>query len=216
MVSKIYAVKKGRVPGIYFTWDNCKAQTNGYPEAVFKSFRLSEAQAAVDFVCGILSDSTQTNKPNSLGTSKSAGTKPINVCDSDFLHIYTDGSYNKDTKLAGYGAVILANEIVHLSGQVESYGGAQVNGELEAVRKSVDWAIRNGYRSVCIHHDYTGVGKWADGEWKVNRDYTQKYAEYIARQREIIGISFEQVPAHSGITYNEMADKLARSGCNLI
>lgn len=218
MASKIYAVRKGRVPGIYFTWDDCKAQTDGFPGAKFKSFRPSEAQAAMDFINGISADSVQTQKACSSDASKPAEAKTIKTDDSDdALQIYTDGSYNKDTKMAGYGAVILlAGGVLQLSGEVESFGGEQVNGELEAVREAVDWAIRSGYKSVLIHHDYTGVGKWADGEWKTNRDYTKEYARYIAMQREVITITFRQIPAHSGIRYNEMADKLARSGCNTI
>ncbi len=213
MAKKIYAVKTGRVPGIYFTWDDCKAQTDGYPGAKFKSFPASDAQGAMDFINGISTDTGETKKSSLLDASKPAETQTTSINESGVIHIYTDGSYNKDTKMAGYGAVILTKEIVRLSGQVESFGGEQVNGELEAVRKSVAWAIRNGYRSVCIHHDYTGVGKWANGEWKTNREYTKEYAKYIATQREVIGVSFEQVPAHSGVYYNEMADKLARSGC---
>lgn len=213
MAKKIYAVKIGRVPGIYFTWDDCKAQTDGYPGAKFKSFPASDAQGAMDFINGISTDTGETKKSSFLDASKPAETQTTSIKESGVIHIYTDGSYNKDTKMAGYGAVILTKEIVRLFGQVESFGGEQVNGELEAVRKSVDWAVRNGYRSVCIHHDYTGVGKWANGEWKTNRDYTREYARYIETQREVVSISFEQVPAHSGIAYNEMADKLARSGC---
>ena len=214
MAKKIYAVKIGRVPGIYFTWDDCKAQTDGYPGAKFKSFPASDAEGAMSFINGTSVDSSKTKQQNFSNASEPAEPPTTQTDDSGVLHIYTDGSYNKDTKMAGYGAVILTKDIVRvLSGQVESFGGEQVNGELEAVRKSVDWAIRNGYRSVCIHHDYTGVGKWANGEWKTNREYTKKYAKYIATQREVISISFEQVPAHSGVYYNEMADKLARSGC---
>jgi len=33
-----YAVKKGRIPGIYKTWDECKEQTNAFTGAVFKGF----------------------------------------------------------------------------------------------------------------------------------------------------------------------------------
>ena len=48
MAKKYYAVKKGRVPGIYDTWDECKAQTAGFSGPVFKSFNsLTEAE---DFV----------------------------------------------------------------------------------------------------------------------------------------------------------------------
>ena len=31
MAGKIYAVKKGRKPGIYMSWDACKAQVMGFP-----------------------------------------------------------------------------------------------------------------------------------------------------------------------------------------
>ena len=41
-----YAVKQGKVPGIYRTWDACKAQVHGYPGAIYKGFeRLEEAEA---------------------------------------------------------------------------------------------------------------------------------------------------------------------------
>ena len=30
MASKYYAVKKGKVPGIYFNWNDCKAMVEGY------------------------------------------------------------------------------------------------------------------------------------------------------------------------------------------
>ena len=33
-----YAVRVGRVPGVYRTWDACKGQTHRFPGAVFKRF----------------------------------------------------------------------------------------------------------------------------------------------------------------------------------
>ena len=35
---KYYVVKHGREEGIYHTWDECKEQVNGFPNARFKSF----------------------------------------------------------------------------------------------------------------------------------------------------------------------------------
>ncbi|MGH9854118.1 MAG: viroplasmin family protein, partial [Blastocatellia bacterium] len=44
--SKFYAVRSGREPGIYRTWDECKAQVDGYAKAEYKSFSsLQEAEA---------------------------------------------------------------------------------------------------------------------------------------------------------------------------
>ena len=39
---KYYAVKKGKVPGIYFNWNDCKAMVDGYQGAVYKSFKTIE------------------------------------------------------------------------------------------------------------------------------------------------------------------------------
>ena len=44
--SKWYAVANGRKPGIYRSWDECKAQTAGFSGAIFKSFKTrDEAEA---------------------------------------------------------------------------------------------------------------------------------------------------------------------------
>jgi ribonuclease HI len=39
---KYYVVWKGRATGVFSSWDDCKAQTNGYEGAVFKSFESRE------------------------------------------------------------------------------------------------------------------------------------------------------------------------------
>jgi len=44
-IRKYYAVRVGRRPGIYTSWEQCKLQTRNYSGAVFKSFvNLSDAQ----------------------------------------------------------------------------------------------------------------------------------------------------------------------------
>jgi ribonuclease HI len=45
--SRYYVVWKGRLPGIYPTWEACSAQVSGYPQAEYKAFEsLAAAQAA--------------------------------------------------------------------------------------------------------------------------------------------------------------------------
>lgn len=44
---KVYAVAKGKHPGIYFTWDQCKAETHKVKGSIFKSF--DSIAAAEDF-----------------------------------------------------------------------------------------------------------------------------------------------------------------------
>jgi hypothetical protein len=41
---KFYGVVRGHIPGIYTTWDEAKTQIDGYPGAIYKSFKTkSEA-----------------------------------------------------------------------------------------------------------------------------------------------------------------------------
>ena len=79
---KYYAVKKGRKTGIFTTWDDCKAQVNGYKGAVYKSFSThKEAQA-------YLQAETQTKAPEGLVA-------------------YVDGSIEASTRVDGYGCVVM-------------------------------------------------------------------------------------------------------------
>ena len=48
MAKKYYAVAKGKTPGIYLTWNDCKAQVDGFSGAVYKGF--ATVQEAEEFV----------------------------------------------------------------------------------------------------------------------------------------------------------------------
>lgn len=39
---KYYVVKRGRNPGVYYTWDDCKKEVQGFNGAVYKSFVTKE------------------------------------------------------------------------------------------------------------------------------------------------------------------------------
>nr|DAV25060.1 MAG TPA: RNAseH-like protein [Caudoviricetes sp.] len=60
MANKIYAVKKGLVPGLYNSWDECKAQVNGYSGAEYKSFKISQISEAIEYV-GIANMQIESN-----------------------------------------------------------------------------------------------------------------------------------------------------------
>ena len=39
MAGKFYAVRVGRTPGIYLSWDECKKNVDGFSSPVYKSFK---------------------------------------------------------------------------------------------------------------------------------------------------------------------------------
>lgn len=44
---KIYAVKKGRVPGVYRNWDEAKKQVDGFPALNINPLRISPMQLII-------------------------------------------------------------------------------------------------------------------------------------------------------------------------
>lgn len=45
---KYYAVRVGRIIGIYFLWKDCEAQTKGFPGSEFKAF--TSIMDAVEYI----------------------------------------------------------------------------------------------------------------------------------------------------------------------
>ena len=128
---------------------------------------------------------------------------------------YVDGSFDVAIEKYAFGCVILTpdGEIIRESGNgdnPEALAIRNVAGEMLGAMTAVRWAIKNGYDAIELRYDYEGIEKWATGAWKAKNALTQKYAEYMQRQKRYIKISFQKVKAHSGDYYNEEADKLAK------
>ena len=148
-MAKFYAVKEGKKPGIYHTWDECKEQVNGYSGAVYKSF---------------------TNEEEAKAFIKKEERK---VSDDLGLLAYVDGSYNIKTKEYGYGCVLIEGQqvIKQLLGkgnQPDYASMRNVSGEILGCMKAIAYAIDHHYESICIYYDYEGIEKWATGLWKAN------------------------------------------------
>lgn len=189
MKKKYYAVKNGRNNGIYDTWDECKKEVDGYKGAKYKSF-------------GTLDEAKEY-----LGA--------IEVKENIGYEAYVDGSYDEATGRYSGAAIIIHNnevvkEIAKSFSDDEDGKLRNVSGEIEGSILAIDYALNNGIEEISIFHDYSGIGKWADDEWKANLPKTMRYKEYVRESRKNLKINFIKVKGHSGNKYNEMADKLAR------
>lgn len=129
---------------------------------------------------------------------------------------YVDGSYDDKLKKYAFGCIFLlpSGEQIEKSGNgenPESLAIRNVAGEMIGAMFAVRWAITNGYRQIEIRYDYMGIEKWVTGEWKTKNELTKKYADAMNRWARAISVSFQKVTAHSHDTYNDMADKLAKT-----
>ncbi len=193
-----YAVKKGRETGIFESWEECQKQITGFSGAEFKKFK-------------ILHQAEEYLSADSLNDEKND--------DLSGLHAYIDGSFSEKQTEAGFGAVILYNgEIIHtIKGSSKKYIDMRnVAGELFAAAVSIKWAVENKYKSITLHHDYSGIAYWAKGQWKRKQEGTINYKKFIDEISEKINIYFVKVKGHSGNIYNDMADKLAKEAINII
>ena len=200
---KVYAVRKGKTEGIFETWDECKASVDGYSGAEYKSFSTKEEALVY------------------LGKDSNAFADDISLVDSLELKenqviAYVDGSFDESIGKYAFGCILILpdGEIVRESGNgdnPESIALRNVTGEMLGAMYAVKWSIVNGYSSVKICYDYSGIEMWAVGQWKAKNDLTQKYADFMKENSRNIEISFQKIAAHTGNKYNEEADKLAKA-----
>lgn len=207
-----YAVKIGKAPGIYETWDECKAQVIGFKGALFKKFKTKEEAKQYLNSNNQVKDFKNSPSCNNLGESKLAEKKDLAIA-------YVDGSYNKLTKEFSCGVVIFYNSKVYKISKkysdLDLASMRNVAGEIKASENAIRFCLENNIKNLKIYHDYEGIAKWAQGIWKTNKIGTISYANFFKEANKKINIIFEKVKAHSGNKYNNMADKLAKKALGI-
>lgn len=193
-IMKHYAVKVGARTGVFTSWEECQKAVDGFSGAKFKKFRsLEEAERFI----------YDDNDSKPIEEDLVGG----------YINAYVDGSYDVSTGRYSGAAVILLgdNDIVELSKACKDDNSKlrNVAGELLGAELAIEYCKEHGISKLAIHHDYEGVGAWADDVWKAKLPETKAYRNYVFDSREMLDIKFIKVKGHSGDEYNNRADYLA-------
>ena len=208
---KYYGVRKGKITGVFNTWEECKKSVDGFPGAEYKGFvNYSEACE----YAGITSAGEEQ-------LSKGKMTDVIEHGEKDFskkkLLTYVDGSFDLSISKYSFGCVfILSDGRIYVEfgngNNPQSLQHRNVTGEMLGAMFAVKTAMMNGFEAVEICYDYQGIEKWVTGEWRSKTELTQKYTAAMREWSKSIQITFTKVAAHTNVKYNELADKLAKRG----
>lgn len=220
MANKFYAVKVGKTPGIYYTWDECKANVDGFSGAIYKSFKtLAEANDYMGIEAGNSVVSSQ--KKSNILEYNNGDVIDISVEEAVIKtpYAFVDGSYNTTSMVYGYGGFLVADgKKYFLSGSGDDPDMASmrnVAGEVLGSQAAIQKAIDLGLDEITIYYDYAGIEMWALGNWKRNKKGTIAYYDYVNSVRRNIALYFVKVKGHSGIEGNEEADLLAKKAVGI-
>lgn len=211
MNKKYYVVLKGKKTGIFNSWNECKKNVLGFSGAVYKSFGDLES-ANEYFKNGILDD----KKTKPLKITNDLVEKDVQASlQKGYTISFVDGSYDQKIKRFGYGALIFNSsqkkEIFKSFNSPEFLESRNVSGEIFGVIAVLNWCIEHNIKKIKIYYDYEGIERWFDNSWEAKTKIAKFYVAQLENiKNKFDSILFYKVIAHSNITYNEIADKLAK------
>lgn len=225
-MKKYYAVKKGITPGIYLTWEDCKKNIDGVSGAVYRGFMTLEEAGVflegavwIEKEAGALPEGAAEAATGALlEDDRTIGERDGQEAYQEEMPkgaiAYVDGSYNTATKEYSYGAVIFyEGKELHFSKKFSDPQWAKmrnVAGEIEGSMCAMRYCLEHRIPSLELYYDYEGIEKWCTGDWKANKEETQAYRDFYREISERVCVRFQKVKGHSGDTYNDLADLLAK------
>jgi ribonuclease HI len=224
---KVYAVVKGRNPGIYKEWFGGKGaeiQVKGFPGAVYKGFEtLPEAERWLQSGGDQRSRNTCKQAESVESPAEVAGQKDAEQSDKlpsslPQVLIYTDGACTHNPGPGGYGVVLLNGD--H---RKELSGGFRftTNNRMEIMAAIVALKSLTTRCDVTIYSDSKYLvdaitrgwaKRWRANSWKrsktetaVNPDLWEQLLQLCETHR----VRFLWVKGHAGNSENERCDQLA-------
>lgn len=231
---KLYAVHKGRKPGIYTTWEECKKQIDGYSGPIYKKF--DNRSGAELFLKNGFNQKSLDKFCKKQNIIKKVDQKNEKILDDllkdqeNRVFIYTDGScirFKNSITKAGYGIYIPEKNIrisEPLLNQKQTNNRAELTSILECIKylnndelKKELVIITDSAYSMYIFdktgENYEKNNFMKDGQQVLNKDLVIR----ALKMKRTYNVKLVKVRAHTSKNdihskNNEVVDKLAKSG----
>ena len=166
MAKKYYAVRAGRQTGVFSTWEQCRAQVEGFSGAIYKGFPTWEEAEA--FLTAGTASAGSLSPVSPQKTEEAAPTESSSPAERAACAVaYVDGSYHAATGEFACGAVVF------WQGKAFTFSKKfsdpvlspmrNVAGEIKASEAVMRWCLEHQVPSLEIHHDYEGIARWCTG-----------------------------------------------------
>lgn len=232
---KFYAVKKGRIPGVYRTWEDTKKQVDSFPEAEYKSFdNIVDAAAYLDWSEKTKQEIKQTREEklqSAIQKIKNKDTvKPKENQKQDYFAVtYTDGGsrntgvhkgghVNKNDKAAWAYLIEWDDQEVHGSGG--EYGATNNKMEqtalINALKKLIDLGFNEKHLLFVLDSKYVlnainqhWLAGWKKRGWKRSNGPLKNAKEWQEIDRLLAHFpdsTFNWTKGHANNRGNEFVD----------
>lgn len=136
-MSKVYAVKRGRHPGIYTSWSECQREISGYSGAIYQSF--SNRSAAAEW---LNSNEQLSNSSSDLVKENSSAVIYLFTDGGSRNHGNKSGQHVKKTDKAAWALLITKNgrQFTKTGGE---FGATNNRMELMALRNALQILLKN-------------------------------------------------------------------------
>ncbi|MCH4071841.1 ribonuclease HI [Pseudoramibacter sp.] len=210
-----YVVRKGRTPGIYLNWEDCRKQVDRFRGAQYRKFE--NPAEAFQWLNG-----KDVSEQMALSEVKSQNTPIFSVEDIKFDYIiYTDGSCLKNPAGPGGWAFVVSDK---KTGEIIEHSGGEVSTtnnrmELTAAIQALAFVPEKTRVSLYTDSQYLKNGitswikNWKKRGWKRPGDKPVLNLD-LWKQLDVLNqshnVSFKWVKGHVGNPLNERCDKLAK------
>ncbi|TMT00056.1 hypothetical protein FD688_04960 [Apilactobacillus kunkeei] len=214
MASKFYAVRKGKKPGIYNTWDECKNQVNGFPGAEYKSFKTqSEAKAYMGLKKTVKKAAPKMSRNGSIKLYSDGGSRN---------HGNKLGQHVKDDDKAAWAYLIIRNGKKYYDSDGE-FGATNNKMEVLGLVNALRYIIKQGWQNESIDAILDSkyvldsitkgwINSWRRRGWKKSDGSVIKNKNEFIQLSSLLGqfkhLNFKWTKGHADNEGNNFVDKL--------